>query len=114
MSRPVTWIISSSWMWKRLGIVLQRADMIEMRVRQDHVGLAGGLDADPRQGLAGAAYEVVRSTHALGLALRHAGIDDPRPPAPLWAPREEVEALDHLVAVAAEEHVRFRTLVLLA
>ena len=97
----------------RLGIVLQRADMIEMRVRQDHVGLAGRLDADPRQGLAGPAYEVVLSTHALRLALRHAGIDDPRPASAPERVREEVEALDHLIAVAAEEHVRFRTLVLL-
>ena len=97
----------------RLRVVLQRADMIEVGVRQDHVGLAGGIDADPRQGLARAADEVVFAAHALGLARRHAGVDDPRSAAALQRIGEEVEALDHLVAVAAEEHVPLGTLVLL-
>ena len=97
----------------RLAVVLQRADVVEVGVRQDHIGLAGGIDADLRQGFARTADEVVGATHALGLALRHAGIDHPRPAGALQGVGEEVEALDHLVVIAAEKHVPLGPLVLL-
>jgi hypothetical protein len=97
----------------RLRIVLHGADMVEVGMREDYIGLGFGVDVDPGQRLARPADEVVSAAHALGLGLGHAGVDDPVAPRPLQCIREEVEALDHLGVVAAEEHVALGPLVLL-
>ena len=52
----------------RRWIVLQGTDMVEMCVREDHVGFAGGIDSEFRQRFAWPADEVVFAAHPLRLA----------------------------------------------
>src|SRR5689334_12602785 len=84
-----------------------------MGMRQYYVGLSGSIDSNLGQCLTRATDEIVGPSHPHRLPRSHTGVDDPCPPAPSQSVRKEVQALDQLVMVAAEEHMPFGALVLL-